>query len=226
MGSGWHVRHTAVAAGTALLLYCARRYFLNWGTTKQECRMRLPGDELMRQPALQTTEGVWIQRSAADVWPWLLQMGQDRGGLYSYEAVENLFQPRHRAPDRIHPEWQRLDDTDVVRLTPAGWIGLRRGIALSVAEVVDERTIVLRAAPPDLACETVWTFHLIPHGDDRCRLLIRTRVALRHPGEVLLAELAEPVTALATRGMLRGIRRRSEDADLGDRQPSTLPTST
>jgi hypothetical protein len=199
-------------AATALLLYGARRYFRNWGATKQECRLRLPGDELIRQPMSQSTEAVWIERSAAEVWPWLVQMGQDRGGLYSYEWVENLVGLQHRNADRIRPEWQRLEPGDAVRLAPTGWLGQREGSSLSVAEVIEGQAIVLRAAPPELPWEAVWSFHLMPRREHSCRLLVRTRVALRHPGEVLLAELAAPATALMTRGMLRGIRRRVHDA--------------
>ncbi|CAN5657228.1 hypothetical protein BH09ACT8_BH09ACT8_14390 [soil metagenome] len=197
-----------LATMTALLLYSLRRYFRNWGTTKQECQMPLPGDELMRAPVLQTTEGVRIDRPAGEVWPWLLQMGQDRGGLYGYQILENSIGLHHRNAGRIHPEWQHLSPGDVIRLAPTGWLGLRDGIALGVAHVVDEQSIVLDVTPPSLPWEAVWSFHLIPHGDDRCRLLIRSRVALRHPGEVLLAEMAGPATALMTRGMLLGIRRR------------------
>jgi hypothetical protein len=56
----------------------------------------------------------------------------------------------------------------------------------------------------------VWSFHLIPHWDDRCRLLVRTRTRLHHPGEVLAAELAGPANAFMTRGMLLGVKRRAE----------------
>jgi hypothetical protein len=207
-----HTRNVALSAGVALLLYGARSYFRNWGTTKEERRMRLPGDDLMRQPVLQTTEGAWIEQSAAGVWPWLVQMGQDRGGLYGHELLENSLGMRHQNADRIHPEWQHLEPGDVVRLAPKGWMGLSEGVALSVTEVIEEQAIVLHAAPPALPWETVWSLHLIPHWEDRCRLLVRTRVGLRHPGEVLVAELAGPITALMTRGMLRGIRRRAQHA--------------
>lgn len=202
-------RQLTVATGCVLLLYAARRYFRNWGTTKAEIRMQLPGDELIRNPMLRATEAIWIEQSAAAVWPWLVQMGQDRGGLYGYELLENSIALHHRNADRIHPEWQHLAPGDLVRLAPAGWLGLREGLTLSVTEVIEEQAIVLHGAPPSLPWETVWSFHLIPYWDDRCRLLVRTRVALRHPGEVLLT-IAEPITALMTRGMLRGIRRRAE----------------
>ncbi|HET7739749.1 MAG TPA: SRPBCC family protein [Mycobacterium sp.] len=214
-------RRLVLATGAGLLLYAARRYFRNWGTTKSESQMNLPGDELIREPMLRITEAVWIERPAAAVWPWLVQMGQDRGGLYGYEFLENSIALHHRNADRVHPEWQHLAPGDLVRLAPRGWLGLRDGLALSVADVIEERAIVLRGTPPSLPWETVWSFHLIPHGDDRCRVLVRTRVGLRHPGEVLLAEAIEPVNALMTRGLLRGIRRRAERAPIGPQQTAT-----
>lgn len=213
----------ALAAGALLLLYGARRYFGNWGTTKDESRMTLPGDELIRDPVVRATEGVWIERSVAEVWPWLAQMGQGRGGLYSYALLENSLGRRHRNADRIHSECQTLVLGDVVRLAPQGFMGMPDGVAFSVAEVIDEQAIVLHAGPPTFPWETVWSVHLIPRGDDRCRLLVRTRLALRHPGEVLLAEIAWPVTSLTTRGMLRGIRRRAQRQDGPLAQPVAEP---
>ena len=101
--------------------------------------MLLPGDELVDGRIIQTTEGVWIDAEASAVWPWLVQMGQDRGGLYSYEALENFFGLQYHNADRIHPEWQRLAPGDRVRLAPRGWMGMREGIALTVVDVVEQQ---------------------------------------------------------------------------------------
>ncbi|HOB50178.1 MAG TPA: SRPBCC family protein [Mycobacterium sp.] len=198
----------SVAAAGALL--AARQFYRNWGTTKEECQTPLPGDELIGQPAVQTTEGVWIDAPAADVWPWLVQMGQDRGGLYSYEGLENAVGLKYRNADRIHPEWQHLEAGDVIRVVPRGWMGLSEGIALPVAQVIGGESIVLRLQPPQLPFDGVWSFHVIPRWEDRCRLLVRSRTRMQAPGEVLGAEAAGPVLALMTRGMLLGIKRRVE----------------
>ena len=119
-----------VAAAVALL-YAARRYFRNWGTTKEECRMSLLGDELVRGPVVETTEAVWIDAPASSVWPWLVQIGQDRGGLYSFETLENFVGLDYHNADRIHPEWQHLAPGDEMRLAPKGWMGLRDGIVMT-----------------------------------------------------------------------------------------------
>ena len=202
-------------AGSAVAsagLYAARQYFRNWGTTKEECETPLPGDELVAQPAVQTTEGVWIEAPAAEVWPWLVQMGQDRGGLYSYEKLENLAGLRHRNADRIHPEWQNLAVGDVIRVVPRGWMGLSDGVALPVSQLIEGESIVLRLQPPDVPVDGVWSFHVLPRWEDRCRLLVRTRLRMRVPGEAVGAEAISPAMSLMTRGMLLGIKRRVEQS--------------
>ena len=202
-------------AGSAVAsagLYAARQYFRNWGTTKEECETPLPGDELVAQPAVQTTEGVWIEAPAAEVWPWLVQMGQDRGGLYSYEKLENLAGLRHRNADRIHPEWQNLAVGDVIRVVPRGWMGLSDGVALPVAQLIAGESIVLRLQPPDVPVDGVWSFHVVARWEDRCRLLVRTRLRMRVPGEAVVAEAIGPAMSLMTRGMLLGIKRRVEQS--------------
>jgi hypothetical protein len=154
---------TTLVRAAALLgvLYAARRYYRNWGTTKDECQMKLPGDELVKQPATRTTEGVSVEAPAAIVWQHLVQ--------------------------RTDP-------------------------SMTVEQSVENSALVLRAAPPQFPWESVVSYHVLPRLDDRCRLLARTRIALRHPGQVVLAELAGPAMSLRTRGMLLGIKHDAEAA--------------
>lgn len=198
-------------AGAITLLYAARRYYRNWGTTKEETQTALPGDELVRRPSVQSTEGVWIDAPPAAIWPWLVQIGQDRGGLYSLDTVADLIGLDYENADRIHPEWQQLAPGDTIRIAPQGWMGLRHGLTLTVEQVIEESTLVLRGTPPGFPWETVWSFHLLPRWQHSCRFLIRTRTRLRHPGEVLAVELAGPVTSLVTRGLMLGIKRRVDE---------------
>lgn len=158
---------------------------------------------------------MWIDAPAELVWPWLVQIGQNRGGLYSYQTVEDLVRLDYDDTDRVHPEWQALVPGDVIRLAPEGWLGLRRVIALTVEQVIANDALVLRGAPPDFPWNTVMSFHVLPWGEDRCRLLVRSRTRLRRPGEAFFVELAGPAMALGTRGLLLGIKRRAESA----RQP-------
>jgi hypothetical protein len=208
-------RVTETAALLAVL-YGARRYYRNWGANKAECQMRLPGDTLVGDPAIQTTEAVYVDAPPSAVWPWLLQMGQDRGGFYGFEGLKNLAGLRHRDADRVHPEWQQLAVGDTVRLAPEGWVGLPDGVTFSVTEILPEKYVVLNATREGSPWNAVWSFHLQPHWEDRVRLLTRTRIALRHPGEVFALELARPVIALGTRGLLLGIKHRVERLPLAN----------
>lgn len=180
------------------VLYATRRYYRNWGTTKEECRLTLPGDELTRHPSVRSTEGISIDAPVQAVWPWLTRMGRERGGLFSHIAGRDGFP--------TDPQGQPLSPGDVVAVAPMGWPGRRGGLVVTVARVVDDDTMVLRGSPPGFPWEAVWSFHLLPRGDDRCRLLVRTRAGLRHPGEVMLVEMAGPLVALATRRLLRKVK--------------------
>src|SRR5579875_1745516 len=77
-------------------LYAARRYFRNWGTTKGECRARLPGDDMLGEPVIQVTEAIWIDSPPAVIWPMLLRMLQ--GGTDSRRAWEDVTDLQTRKP--------------------------------------------------------------------------------------------------------------------------------
>jgi len=203
-------RRITEAAVLVAVLYGARRYYRNWGATKAECQMTLPGDTLVAEPAMQTTEAVYIDAPVSAVWPWLLQMGQDRGGFYGGQVLKNLAGLNHHDADRVHPEWQQLAVGDLVRLAPEGWMGLPDGVTLRVADIVPEKCIVLSAIPAGPRWSAVWSFHVQPHWEDRVRLLTRARIAVRLPGEIFAMELLRPVLSLIARGLLLGIKHRVE----------------
>ncbi|WP_068183102.1 hypothetical protein [Mycobacterium sp. UM_CSW] len=185
-------RRITETAALLAMLYGARRYYRDWGATKAECRMLLPGDALVADPAIQTTEAVYIDAPVAAVWPALMRLADGR-----------------REPDSP-PSAKHLAAGDVLRLAPDGWPGLPEGVTFTVAQIVPEKYIVLNATREDLRWNAVWSFHIQPHWEDRVRLLTRARLALRHPGEVFAMELARPVLALGTRGLLLRIKHRVE----------------
>src|SRR5690349_633358 len=65
-----------------------RPWHLRWGTTGHEAEAVLPGDELVPGAKLRATHAITIDAPAGAIWPWLVQMGQGRGGLYSYDWLE------------------------------------------------------------------------------------------------------------------------------------------
>ena len=182
----------AWAVALVAVLAVARRYYRNWGATKEECLLRLPGDELIGDPVVQATEAVYIDSPQSTVWALLVRLGQDQDA------------------EGVGPESQHLGVGDVVRLAPRGWMGLKDGLTMCVAEIEPEKHIVLTATRPRLLWDAVWSVHLLPHWEDRVRLLVRVRFSLRHPGEVFAMEMVRPLVALTTRRFLIGFKHRVE----------------
>ncbi|OBH79862.1 hypothetical protein A5681_05330 [Mycobacterium scrofulaceum] len=190
----------AQTAALLTVLYCARRYFRNWGATKAESQMRVPGDTVVGDPAVQTTEAVDIDATAPAVWSWLMQMGRDRAAG-SIRATGNV------AGQAVN---DGLRVGDAIRLAPEGWLGLPDGLTLRVAEIAPEKYVVLGAMRSESRWNAVLSFHLQPHWEDRVRLLARARIGLRYPGEVFVLELARPMISLGTRALLLAVKRRAE----------------
>ncbi|OBH12151.1 hypothetical protein [Mycobacterium sp. E1747] len=190
----------AQTAALLTMLYCARSYYRNWGATKAESRLQVPGDTLVSDPAVQTTEAVDIDATAPAVWSGLMRMGQDRaaGSVQGSETVAG------------QDDNQSLRVGDVIRLTPERWLGLPDGVTLRVAEIAPEKYIVLTAMRSEPRWNAVVSFHLQPHWQDRVRLLARARIGLRYPGEVFALELARPMISLGTRALLLTAKRRAE----------------
>ncbi len=81
---------------------------LTWGATPEEAAGVWPGDEILSEPNLMWTHGITIRAPLAETWPWIIQIGDTRGGFYSYTFIENLVAGKdfyHNA-DRIVNEWQ------------------------------------------------------------------------------------------------------------------------
>ncbi|GAB3326487.1 hypothetical protein GCM10027451_51830 [Geodermatophilus aquaeductus] len=184
----------------------------DWGATPQEAAAVLPGDELVPDPAVRTTLGVTVRAPAAGVWAWLVQMGQDRGGMYSYDWLENAVGLDIHTTGEVREEWQHLTVGDRVVVVPEGWGPLPDGYSFRVARVEPPRVLVLRQAPPEHPWNGVWSFHVADAGEGRCRLLARSRTEASASAVVRLAgRVLEPVTLVMTRRMLHGIRQHAED---------------
>jgi hypothetical protein len=194
----------AAAAGAAL----ARSRSLRWGATDDELAAVLPGDELIAHPDLVATRAISIDATADRVWPWLAQLGQGRGGLYSYDGLENLVGCDMHSADQVLPEFQHLAVGDEFRLHP--------DVALQVALVEPGHALVLsggvpmgEAAPP---YDFSWAFVLRGTSGGRTRLLVRERYGYTQWWSPLLVEPVEVVSWLMSQRMLRGIRDRAEHA--------------
>ena len=199
----------AAAAVFAAVFLAARRVSLRWGATDDELRMPLPGDELLQAPNLTATRAISIAAPPSAVWPWLTQLGQNRGGFYSYDWLENLVGLGIHSADAIEPELQVRSVGDEVNLAP--------GAALLVAALDDGRALVLSVGVngidgtiAEAPFQFTWAFVLLPQPDGSTRLVVRERYVYLTGWTGALVEPVEMVSWVMTERMLRGIRDRAE----------------
>ena len=197
---------TAAAAAGLQAVHAHR----DWGATDEERRAVLPGDELVTEPADQQTMAVTVRAPAERVWAWLVQIGHGRGGMYSYDWLEDLVGLGIHSADELREEWQQLAPGDRVVVVPEGYGPMPAGYAFRVALAQPPSALVLRQGPPEHPWDGVWSFHVRPEGAG-CRLLSRSRTAVPASRGVRLAtRVGEPVTLLMTRRMLLGLKERAE----------------
>lgn len=191
------LRRAAVTVSAVVLVATAARAAARrGGVTRSEAHAPLPGDEQIPASRVVATRAVTIDAPPEAVWPWLVQIGQDRGGFYSFDRLENLFGLDIHSADTIEPDWQDLRPDDVVRLAPT--------VALDVVAVDEGRSLVLRA--PGSAF--TWAFVLQPVARGT-RLVARERYATHDAATRATAEVLTLVSAVMTHRMLRGIRDRA-----------------
>ncbi|MFI1955091.1 hypothetical protein ACH437_25185 [Streptomyces xinghaiensis] len=169
------------AAAGAVYGAVVRPRLLTWAATPEEAARAYPGDDLVPGAHASSTMATTLPAPPAEVWPWLAQMGCNRGGWYSWDRLDNGGRP---SAERIVPEWQHLEVGQRLDSVPSGhaWF--------TVAVLAPESTLVLRAQlelpsgrpfdtryepPPRAYLDAVWGFHLRPAPGDRTRVVVRTR---------------------------------------------------
>jgi hypothetical protein len=166
---------------------------------------------LVANPKQITNRSITIRTSADRIWPWLVQLGQGRGGFYSYDWMENLAGCDIHSADRILPEYQEVSVGDRVRLGPEGYP------FYTIASIEPGRALILRAdAPPgeEPPIDETWLFYLDEVAPDRTRLIVRNRRDYEPtPGNfVMWRVIVEPLHFIMEQRMLEGIKERAEKA--------------
>ncbi|WP_051425997.1 hypothetical protein [Jiangella gansuensis] len=215
---------TAALTASTTAAVAARARLRYRGATPDEVARPLPGDELVRDAHAVSTRAVTVNAPREEVWRWIVQIGRDHDGRYSYDWLENPFGLDLRRAERSRARWHRLAVGDQVRAAPPGSLGPKDGYAFQVARVDPGRVLVLRQRPPLHPWHATWAFVLVDDGPGACRLLVRGRAApvrgLATGHATGLAarlpwvgnELVDPVVLIMTRKMLLGVRARSEFA--------------
>jgi hypothetical protein len=191
----------AVLGALAMLAYgtLVRPWTKRWGATDDEVSRSWPGDVVVAKADYVATRAISIDAPPRDVWPWLVQMGSDRAGWYSYDRLDN---GGVASADRILPEFQSVAVDDLVPMIPGSEIGVW------VKEIEPERRMLWW----DRKGEYSWEWLLEPAGDHATRLLTRLRAT--YPPllskRTLYVVVATSGDILMTRRCLLGIRDRAE----------------
>jgi hypothetical protein len=219
--------------GTAAWITFGRtvRWWRTWGVDPIEAVGPLPGDDLVPTPTAIDTRGITIDAPPEAVWPWLVQMGFDRAGWYSYDRLDM----RGKSTDRLVSAWQAIEVGDVMPTSPDGGFLVRvlepgRALVLyldtalvtsqaAAADSPDRPDVpaglaasgaILRQTTQDFSAS--WTFALEPLEGGRTRLIERFRIRFGTSGpafRVVSPAMGFGVFVMMQRQML-GIRDRAQ----------------
>ncbi len=187
-------------------------WMYTWGATAEEVRATLPGDDLVPNPVTQTTQAVTIRANPEQIYPWLMQIGVDRGGMYSYDWLENLMGLNVHTIDRIVPELQNVQPGDFWRFTPKDYF-IKDGPGVFVMRLEANRAMIGCFGSPSAPippCTGTWQLVLQPQANGTTRLVLRTRTDAASPMTGVFGAIFDPITFVMGRGMLLGFRDRVE----------------
>ena len=195
-------RLLGICAAGLLYWFPLRRWFARWGTTLDDRARVMDGDFLIVNPTHSATHAVTVNTGPDEIWPWLVQMGYQRGGLYSYDWLDRLFGFLDRpSANSILPQFQSLSVGDRILLGPRE--------ALTVRALKAGRALVLSYDAHDM--QWVWQFGLYPIDRNHTRLVSRGTERMPHTVAAwILMRLMEPAAFVMTRRMLLGVKKRAE----------------
>jgi hypothetical protein len=192
---------TAIGATTAAYLLFIRPWQLRWGATDEEVERPMPGDEVVEDPTFNATRAVTIKARPEEIWPWIVQIGVNRAGWYSYDLLDNLGRPSAR---RILPQFQNPKAGDVIPMSPDGTQGPY------VKDFEQNRWMLWWDQKGGMS----WCWGLYPVDDEaHTRLITRVRLHYdwRSPA-ILLHMLIEFTDVVMMRKSMLGIKERAERA--------------
>jgi len=194
-----------VAGSVALPAYylLVRRWHARWGATDEEVERAMPGDDLVEGARDVTTRAVTIQATPADIWPWLVQMGYQRGGLYSNDWIDKVMGVLDEPSSwEIMPEFQHLEAGDVIPIGGSGpdW---------PVKSIEPYRSLVLDIRDPGV--DISWSFGLYKLDQEHTRFVLRIRIRVAPLMQVIsFLPILDFGAFLMVRWMLLGIKARAE----------------
>ncbi len=206
-------------AGNFISQPITRSHFRFWGATKEDRQRTLPGDERVPNPIVTTTMAITINAPVSAVWGWVAQIGQERGGMYSYELLENIAKCKMHNADRVVPAWE-MQVGDQMRMGPQGYpvnqvVALERGHWLLMAGANLKTGIADPLPQPGQAnyVNYAWVLYLDEQPNGTTRLISRTRLDYAprtFAFKMMWETFTDPIGCTMTRKMLLTIRQRAE----------------
>ncbi len=198
------LKYGVIAFAAFLVLYFAalRNWNHTWGASDLDVSRHMPGDELLEDPGFNTNRAVVIKAQPKDIWPWLVQMGYRRAGLYSFDRFDNGGIP---SSEIILHEFQDLKVRDLIPLGPGNDYGLR------VVSMDPYNTMcwVFEVGPWDGA---TWSWGIYKIDEEHTKLVSRLRAnwVVGHPMDILGIAFVDAFEIIMMRKCLLGIKRRAE----------------
>jgi len=170
-----------------------------WGASKKDAFMPMVGDS--NALINKSTRAISIAANKRVVWRWLIQLGADRCGFFSYTFIERALGYKTRHQDTIEPEFNTIKVGDMVR----GSVDEARSLIpynFRVLDVEPEERLIL---------ENWGTFLLQPINQQETRLIIRTREEKAYSVfAVLISYMMLALHYIMERRTLIGIKARIE----------------
>ena len=179
-----------------------------WGATDSELSAVLAGDELVPNPKEMVTRGITINAPPEAIYPWLLQIGAEKGGFYSYSWLEAMLFCRITNTDQINPEWQDLKPGDLVKMCPGNF-----GPPPYLVAAIEPKHALVLGHQEDGKWVENWQFVLNPIDGNSTRLIVRSRTMMSGG----LWSIIHPSVFIMESGMMRGIKARAERIELTSR---------
>lgn len=215
----------AAVAGLVVARNLLQPVYSRWGATDEELAAFYPGDDLSKDAMYHATHAVTIAATPAVIWPWFVQLGQDRAGFYSYTVLENLVGAQMPNVERIVPEFQV--ERKVGETLPLAPPGLADDIAAQVVAVCETQRALVLVAPGDwanvqaggIALHGTWSFTLVPVDQYQTRVIARWRLGPHMPPVPML----DLIHFIMQRKMLLKLKSLIEDPVLPAIEPSPTP---
>lgn len=188
---------TAFCIAILLLIFVYRPWAVNWGVTDDEINRSMPGDNVVQNPTFNATRAVTIKAQPEEIWPWILQFGYKKAGMYCYDWFDNDGIP---SAERIIPEFQNLKVGDLVPLSAALYV--------KVTELNPNRS-TLWVFPEGSGpwTNSTWAWCLYQEDAQHSRLLTRLRV---HTDNIVSRVMLDFFEIAMMRKTMLGIKGRAE----------------